>query len=599
MPSRLPINYSDVYETRPGESDLNELLAQFDSLSTFRLLAMINTLLSFYEKTEERARYVQGFLFQNLTTEDLFERVKKKFPNSAMTQRPIFHRQQLLALMKRILLKEPEGEFNPNDDIEARHKLGKACLLQNELLDNEEHNKRLEQATVAGEEAVLTELFTQLLFTVELSNPADVLHSIVRSDEFCKILERRSSEFKFSNGESILDRFTRLTGLKLHRYIWMVFCLCIVYLSESESLEELINNPAKFNVSKASVFSNTDLSEEEVNAFFHQIATNLTTIIEMLRNTNARVPLVSDYDFTAFRTYPLYYVNEQQDIASTIDFTFLTEKLSAGVFHTISNSIRTEDNKDWHPFSGFWGMIFDEYVNDRLRTLFPLIAQRFYSNPFLDRANEEAFDSVIDYGDSLVVMEHKGTYLTLDAKYSGQTDTLLAGIGKNMGKGVRQIADKLEAIFNPAEHDTFSQRDGSNEHKLYTFGNQDLNRVRKIYPVMVVQEFALQFGLANYKIRQEFKREIEQRNLRQGITVMPLSLLTVEDIEKVIPYLDDFILPTILDEYISPKQEPLYSFQNVLNRFLNEKRVLHRNNEWVLSRRQELTQLIKVHFNMR
>lgn len=80
---------------------------------------------------------------------------------------------------------------------------------------------------------------------------------------------------------------------------------------------------------------------------------------------------------------------------------------------------------------------------------------------------------------------------------------------------------------------------------------------------------------------------------------MPLSLLTVEDIEKVIPYLEDFTLPTILDEYISPKQEPLYSFQNVLNRFLNEKSILQHNNEWVLSRGQELTQLIKEHFNMR
>lgn len=599
MLSRLPIYYSDIYETKPEESELNELLAQFDGLSTFRLLAMINTLLSFFDRTEERARYVQGFLFQNLTTEDLFERVKKKFPTSAMTQRPIFHRQQLLALMKRVLLKEQEGELNPNDDLVARHKLGEACLLQNELLDNEDHNKRLEHAAVVGEEDILTELFAQLLFTVELSNPADVLYAIVRSDEFCKILERRSCEFKFSNGESILDRFTRLTGLKLHRYIWMFFCLCIVYLNESESLEELINDPAKFNVSKATVFSNTSLSEEEVNAFFHQIATNPATIIEMLRNTNTKVSLVSDYDFTAFRTYPLYYVNEQQDIASPIDFTFLTEKLSAGVFHTISNSIRTEDNKDWHSFSGFWGMVFDEYVNDRLRTLFPLIAQRFYSNPFLDRANQEAFDSVIDYGDSLVVMEYKGTYLTLDAKYSGQADALLAGIGKNLGKGVKQIAAKLEAIFNSAEHDTFSQRDNSNEHKLYTFGSQDLNRVRKIYPVMVVQEFALQSGLANYKIRQEFKREIEGRLLRQGVTVMPLSLLTVEDIEKVIPYLEDFTLPTILDEYISPKQEPLYSFQNVLNRFLNEKSILQHNNEWVLSRGQELTQLIKEHFNMR
>jgi len=79
---------------------------------------------------------------------------------------------------------------------------------------------------------------------------------------------------------------------------------------------------------------------------------------------------------------------------------------------------------------------------------------------------------------------------------------------------------------------------------------------------------------------------------------MPLSLLTIENIEKVIPYLDSFALTTILDEYISPTHEPLYTFENALARFLNGKKVAHRNNEWMLSRRKELNQLIKEHFNM-
>jgi hypothetical protein len=594
MPVIIPIYYSDFFDTGHDEAEISDLLAPFQKAPTFRLLAMLNTLLSFYGTDEDNAREVQGFLFANLTDEELYKRIQQKFPNDKMTRRPIFHRHQLLALMKRMLLKDADGELDPNHDKDARYRLGLACLMQNDLLNSEEQTKRLEEAKAEGEEAVLSELFAQLIVSAELFNPAEVMHAVVRSAEFFNILERRSEEFRFSNGETVLDRFRRITGLELRRYLWMVFGLCVVYKSESEDLNGLIDNPGKFNISKSAIFANTDLSEEEISLFFDQTAADLTKIAEELRNPKGRVPLIPDYDLLAFRTYPLYYVNKERDVVSTIDFTFLTEKLSAGVFYTIANSIRTENNKDWHPFSGFWGNVFDEYVNDRLRDHFPLTLQRFYANPFFDMVNEEAFDGVIDYGNSLVVMEYKGTYLTLDAKYSGQLEELMKGLSLNIGKGVVQIADKVEAIFKSGEHDTFSQRG----EVTYTFGDDDIRRVRKLYPVIVVQDFALQIGLANYKLRQELKREMARRTLREGVAVMPLSLINVEDLEKVIPYLNEVSLTDILDEYVSPQHEPLYTFENALTRFLNKRGAEHRDNEWIQERRQDLNERIKQQFNL-
>ena len=594
MPIIIPIYYSDFFDSGHGEAELSDLLAPFQKAPTFRLLAMLNTLLSFYSTDEDNAREVQGFLFANLTDEELYKRVQLKFPNDKMTRRPIFHRQQLLALMKRVLLKDAEGELDPNHDKDARYRLGLACLMQNDLLNNEEQTKRLEEAKAEGEEAVLSELFAQLIVTAELFNPAEVMHAVVRSDEFFNILERRSEEFRFSNGESVLDRFRRITGLELRRYLWMVFGLCIAYKSESEDLKGLIDNPGKFNINKSTIFANTDLSEEEIRLFFDQMASDLAKITEELRNPKGRVPLIPDYDLLAFRTYPLYQVGEQGDVFSTIDFTFLTEKLSAGVFYAIGNSVRTEENKDWHTFSGFWGNVFEDYVNDRLRDYFPMTSQRFYANPFFDKAEEEAFDGVIDYGNSLVVMEHKGTYLTLDAKYSGQLDELIKGLSLNIAKGVVQIADKLEATFKSGEHETFTQR---GETPL-AFRDEDIKRVRKIYPVIIVQDLALQIGLANYKLRQDLRREMERRTLREGVTVMPLSFITVEDFDKVIHYLNEISLTDILDEYVSPRHEPLYTFENTLTRFLNKRGMEHRDNEWIQARRQDLSQRIKQQFNL-
>jgi hypothetical protein len=69
------------------------------------MLAMLNTFLSFYQHTQddrEAFTFVQGFLFQNLTAEDTFERARQRFPRENMGARPIFHRQQMLVLLKKI-----------------------------------------------------------------------------------------------------------------------------------------------------------------------------------------------------------------------------------------------------------------------------------------------------------------------------------------------------------------------------------------------------------------------------------------------------------------------------------------------------------------
>jgi len=598
MPIRMPICFSDVYDRKPDTDELRQLLQPYSKIPTFRMIAMLNTLLSFYDGDEEQAKRIQGFFLQNLTDEDLFERLKQKFSNESVTRRPVFHRQQFLVLMKDLLLKEEDGERDPNLDVASRHDLGKACLMVNDRLNNEEQNRRLEQLSDSDEEAVLSELFVQLLVGAELYNPADVVHSVVRSDEFFRIIERRAAKFNFSNGETIQQRFHRITGLGLRRYFWLMFCLCVVYKHESEDLEGLMQDPGKFNIAKGQVFAKTNLTADEISRFFAQTASDLTSLTELIKAERGRVPLLGDYDFVPMRTYPLYDLSQEHGTVSTIDFTFLTEKLSAGIFHDISNSIRRERNRDWHTFSGFWGNVFEEYVNDRWRDLYPLETRSFYASPYLDQKNEEVFDGAIDYGEALVVMEYKGTYLTLDAKYSGNLETLMEGIALNVGKGVEQIVNGLQAVFGVGANDTFSQRGQDRRDIVYSFGIGDIKRVKVVYPVIVVQDFALQIGLANYKIRQEFNRELAKRGLPKGVTVKPLSLFTVEDLEKTIPYLADFTLPEILDEYVSSRHEPLYTFENARMKFLGRKQVAERPNEWIHARRQEINLLIQDELEM-
>lgn len=590
MPIRSPIYFSELYGDEPSEDDVKKKINQFANVPTVQLLAMINTFLSFYRHDEEeKANYVQGFLIQNFASEE----VRKRLPKD-IKDRLFFHRQQLLFLIKKLLLKDTDGKQDPNHEVDARYELGLTCLMINDLLNNKEQTEKLEALKDENEEAILSELFVQLIGSSELSNPADVMHSIVRSEEFFNIFQRRKEEMKFKNDQTVTERFREVTGLDLQQYLWMTFCLCVVYEFASEKPEDLIENPGKFNIDVNTIFAKTDLSDDSVRAFFKTATTNINGLIETLRKASG--PMLPELEFTAFRTYPLFYLNEAQTVATTLDFQFITDKLSAGVFHSILNSIKVEGNKDWHSFTGFWGMVFQDYVNDRLREVFPLNGERFYSSPILTKENQEAFDGAIDYGNALVVIEYKGTYLTREAKYSGQLETLMEGINKNVGKGVTQLADGIEKVFGTNQQDNFSQQTGGKV--VYTFGKEDVKRVKKIYPVIIVQDFALLIGLANYKLRQEFKRALERRKLIAEINIMPLSLITIEDFEKALAYIDEVKLTDILDEYVSPKHEPLFTFENSLVRFIEQQGIEWRDNQWIVERRAAMNKAIKEKLNM-
>lgn len=110
------------------------------------MLCMLNTLLSFYTKDIPNATRVQKRLAASLLNHKFLMRIEQKFARGSVVVHPVFHRQQLLAMLKKVLLESAEdGQINPNpqQNIKVRFKLGEACLIMNNLLFPEEQSERL------------------------------------------------------------------------------------------------------------------------------------------------------------------------------------------------------------------------------------------------------------------------------------------------------------------------------------------------------------------------------------------------------------------------------------------------------------------------
>ena len=601
-----PVLYSDVADRVPSQDEVNDIVRIFRKRPTFQMLCMLNSFLSFYEHDVPNATKVQGFLLANFIGDPLFDEAKKRFAQASLVEHPIFHRQQLLNLMKSVLLNSPADGLrdpNANENKEDRYKLGEAALMLNNVLYPKEQEEALQRKEGLNEdERIHGELFAQWLPTSELLNLPEVPNAIIRNLEYAQIFDRKFGRFAFGDGRTLSQRFEELTGIELKRYLILLFDFYLFYEYQSNSLDDLMKNPGLFNIDTKTVFAKMKFSEREIAGFFNLVAADLDQLIDEFQHPPAtKYPVLPNYDFTVFRKHPFYYVNDEKTVITCIDPAFLAEKVSTGTYHTILKSLegqeKDENERDRAERVRFlrrdWGEVFQIYVNDRIRDVFPIKSCRFYDSPEWQspktRRGQEAFDGVLDCGDALIVMEDKGKYLELSAKYSGRREPLLEDLHARFGEGVRQLAHSLEVVFNK---DPVQQRHGFSEiaengDVVLEYSLEQAARVKRIYPVLIVQDFSLQIGFANRELQNCFETEIANRQIDAQL-VRPLSLLTIEDLENLLPYLDEVSLTEILDEYTKP-HEPIFRFRHIFSQFLKLKGIERRPNEWIDRKFDELS----------
>lgn len=570
----IPISYSEFHGHRPTDTQINELISSFKTEPTFLSLAMWDLMISLFEGNREKYKYLQGFFLHNLIRRDLQEQVFQKAAPDSDSPRPLFGRWQLLALMKKVLLETTEeGHKDPRNDDGARRALGDVCLMLNDLLFPEEQMARFNKQEGPEErERVHDELMTQWLFQFELIHPPDVYQALARNDEYFDIFDRRAAEFSFSDGQTLAQRFEQLTGLGIRQYLRLYFSIFALHSPLQDRHPDEINaNPGIINFDTETIFSLMDFSEEERSIFFQRVVTDLPGLIQGVKK-DAGSSRAWQFDFTAFRDHPLVSIPGNERGFTCIAFPFLIEKLASGVYHTILNSW-PEGHPERGKFQQYWGYVFEQFVNDRLREEYPPspLLRRLYANPYFNKkknSSTEVCDAVLDYGNSLVMMEHKGGYLSLDEKYSDDVNKLLTGIAEKFGteKALKQLPRSIGLLFNedPAERDTFSER----AKKVRPTEAFNTAGVRKVYPVLVVQDFSMTIGFMNRRLRLQFEQKLKEYRLDPRIHVRPLSLLTVENLENVLEHLGEITLPDVLDEYAREVHQPLSTFNEILDEYL-------------------------------
>lgn len=268
---------------------------------------------------------------------------------------------------------------------------------------------------------------------------------------------------------------------------------------------------------------------------------------------------VKDYDYRPLREKPI--LRSIDGRAITLDPVFFSEKASVGPLFLLPEQVRPR------AFAGF-GHAFEAYSGDMLERMFPDISQA--ANKRLQRnlvgkdveGNEFEIDACLNDVTEIVVFEMKagfmpeGTILAQDHEtFLHQLRRKYAWSEKNKRIGTGQLAKVISILATD---------------KLLG-GSFDFCKAQTVYPILLVHDLLL--GAPGYGafLASEFREllspddELRSGQLLKGdLRIMPLIVLTVDDLENLETSIEHFGFRDVLSSYSQFCPDRSVSFHSFL-----------------------------------
>jgi|HubBroStandDraft_1064217.scaffolds.fasta_scaffold08261_4 hypothetical protein len=529
------IAYSELYDRKPGASEVAGLLHGLSRLHTILLMSRVNAHLrhAMQSPGRDELNWVQGFLVRNFVDDPTLVCLRKRFPGTEMRDRPAFHPLQALSMLRLAAGNCADDEQQrPDENSALRFQLGTACLMMNDLLVSEQEELAIAKGTPDEREV---QLMAQLLTMWEVMNPANAHHLLLRShvlfrallkdEEICADIRARCRGF------DIEARFRGIAEIDLNKWLSLVFASYAYYMGRRK--EELLEQPQLFVINRRAFIVQSAVTQDEMDAFLGTVS---VPFADLVASFNKERPVDPRFDFVPFRSHPLYVVAEGN--FACIDVAFLLEKMYSGVHWLIHDGLPKRDRDDLFKA---WGLLFERYVH----WLFNggrLPAAYFPFPQWED--GQESFDGAFLKESLLIPLEYKGGFLSQEAKYSARSEALTYELERKIVPGCDQLASKIGALFNS---------DSSKRKKVPAIPVQHVSRV---LPVLIVQDHALRGLSINWWLNRRFRELMNARPLRDGVEVLPLNVVNIEDLETLVESSDGGVFDFIYSLHNKAVRDP-------------------------------------------
>jgi hypothetical protein len=218
----------------------------------------------------------------------------------------------------------------------------------------------------------------------------------------------------------------------------------------------------------------------------------------------------------------------------------------------------------------FWGSVFEKYANELMRRALAGTNSQYLPDPRpVNNPNVQICDGLVLAGDSLVLMEYKGSVFRADTKYSGNHIALAAEIEKKLvhdhesknKKGVVQLAEAVKTLFGP---------EGSN-----LFPQINLKKIKRVYLYIVTLD-AIGGTIGMSAFLNTYLDKVLDRSAFPSIEIRPLFCSEIEALEDITCLFAKISLPQIMERWFVSNTALLTPLQAIDFSGLGSK-----ENEWL------------------
>lgn len=515
------ITHRDIVGGAPENSELQNLLSKYQRREVIFLISKLSAVLGTWRNAPNIYLDEQLSRIFLKKYRDLLIELRQ---GSELT-RIVFSRITLLYLLKQACLASPENGAVVSSE-EAYADIGLAALMANDLLlpfIPSDHRSTLEK------------LASIMPFSDYMSNEGYAIE-IARGQ---KLFEMASTLPALRAKRDFIDVrqcFENTFGMPHTTFCQLIFGCGTKFINVT--MDDLLS-PNAVTLSEI-YFQKSIVPLETAKRFFGKLSISDSELAESVKKNAIVRP---GDDFTMLQAHPL--VTLAEGLFTCFDPGFLFDKAGRNLYWTLFASL---DDAEKTKLGGFWGIVFEEYVNQLFAESYKAEGT-FHPSPKFPN-DDEAFDACICERGSLIVFEHKSSTLRADAKYGGDIEKLRKDLNLKFvdgdGRDAKGIAQLRKSLLR------FLRGESINGIKC--------TDIHTIYPCLVCLDSSVSVPYMAAYFKDRFKEAFPRKAFRQ--TVAPLFTLSVGDIESLLGYLENFQFSDILESFYSNNRKMLFSLSS-------------------------------------
>lgn len=429
--------------------------------------------------------------------------------------RPIFFQGQLRFLAAEAMRLDPAPAENGSQVPDWA--LGALLLGAGELL----YKKHV--ASLPDQLDVIANLVADFLPIFEIDCITDPVLLFLRFHIYLTVIIRRLPEHL--RVFDVAAEFEKVFGFPLKLYSQFVYAFTVHAMNERTEIK--IGDVPEAGM-PISWFKKTILTDEQISAMFDTVCCRLSDLPDK--------KVVHGYaDFEFLKDHPYLRVDDK---VYDIDYEYAVAKLESGALWRVAMSMPKNHRLSYF---GFWGDVFEEYVNWIFESYANKSKNAHYPSPryLNDKDNKAICDVLIMCGSTAVLIEAKAATCAASVRYSGDYKLVREYLDERFVEGTDRpvgVSQLLTAIDN-----------------IGTMPKENLPEwlrgVKKIIPVIITKDDIGSSWMTNAYLNARYQEKLNRLKYRK-LKITPLVSMNVASLERAVAAMQEMAFSDIMEDRI-------------------------------------------------